>query len=88
MPLEKRYGKPLKTTAIVKKEIGIQLDKGTFGLKEVEGAQLDKETFSWIDDQGSRITVESIYSDYDKGGVIIESSSLVTAQDPAGKRAK
>jgi len=86
--LEKKYGKPLKKNAIVKKEIGIQLDKGTFGLKEVEGAQLDKETFSWIDDQGSRITVESIYSDYDKGGVIIESSSLVTAQDPAGKRAK
>lgn len=86
--LEKKYGKPLKKNAIVKKEIGIQLDKGTFGLKEVEGVQLDKETFSWIDDQGSRITVESIYSDYDKGGVIIESSSLVAAQGSAGKMAK
>lgn len=84
--LEKKYGKPLKKNTIVKKEIGTQTDKGTFALKEVEGAQLDKETFIWVDDQGSRITVESIYSDYDKGGVIIESSSLA-AQDSAEKKA-
>lgn len=86
--LEKKYGKPLKKNTIVKKEIGTQLDKGTFVLKEAEGTQLDKETFIWVDDQGSRITVESIYSDYNKGGVVIESSSPVTAQDPAEKRAK
>ena len=85
--LEKKYGKPLKKNTIVKKEIGTQIDKGTFVLKEAEGTQLDKETFIWVDDQGSRITVESIYSDYDKGGVIVESSS-VTAQDPAEKKAK
>ncbi len=86
--LEKKYGKPLKKNTIVKKAIGTQLDQGTFGLKEVEGAQLDKETFIWVDDQGSRITVESIYSDYDKGGVVIEPSSSVAAQDAAGKKAK
>jgi len=83
--LEKKYGKPLKKNTIVKKEIGTQTDKGTFALKEVEGAQLDKETFIWVDGQGSRITVESIYSDYDKGGVIVESSS-VAAQDSAEKK--
>ncbi|OGS94058.1 MAG: hypothetical protein A3H31_03075 [Gallionellales bacterium RIFCSPLOWO2_02_FULL_57_47] len=85
--LEKKYGKPLKQNAIVKKAIGTQLDQGTFGLKEVEGFQLDKETFIWVDNQGSRITVESIYSDYDKGGVAIESSASVAAQDSAEKSA-
>lgn len=86
--LEKKYGKPLKENTTVKKEIGIQSDKGAFVLKEVKEAQLDKEIFIWVDDQGSRITVESIYSDYDKGGVVIESSSLVAAQGSAEKRAK
>lgn len=86
--LEKKYGTPLKKKTIVKKEIGTQLDQGTFGLKEVEGAQLDKETFAWVDGQGSRITVESIYSDYDKGGVVIESPSSVAAQDSAEKKTK
>lgn len=86
--LEKKYGKPLKENTTVKKEIGIQSDKGAFVLKEVKEAQLDKETFIWVDNQGSRITVESIYSDYDKGGVVIESSSLVAAQGSAEKRAK
>jgi len=84
--LEKKYGMPLKKKTIVKKEIGTQLDQGTFGLKEVEGAQLDKETFVWVDDQGSRITVDSIYFDYNKGGVVIESPS-VAAQD-SEKKAK
>lgn len=85
--LEKKYGKPLKKNTIVKKQIGTKIDEGTFMLKEAEGAQLDKETFIWVDDQGSRITVESIYSDYDKGGVVIESSS-VAANDSAEKREK
>lgn len=85
--LEKKYGKPLKKNTIVKKQIGTKIDEGTFMLKEAEGAQLDKETFVWVDDQGSRITVESIYSDYDKGGVVIESSS-VAANDSAEKREK
>ncbi|MGC2047436.1 MAG: hypothetical protein WA635_02325 [Gallionella sp.] len=78
--LEKRYGKPLKKNTIVKIEIGTQTDSGTFGLKEAAGAQLDKETFLWVDDQGSRITVESVYSDYNNGGVVIEASSSVAAQ--------
>ncbi len=85
--LEKKYGKPLKKNTIVKIEIGTELEKGTFVVKEAEGAQLDKETSIWVDDQGSRITVESIYSDYDKGGVVIESSP-VAAQDTAEKKAK
>ena len=85
--LEKKYGEPLKKTAKVKKAIGTQVDQGTFVVKEAEGTQLDKETFIWVDSQGSRITVESIYSDYDKGGVTIESSS-VAAQDTAGNKAK
>lgn len=84
--LEKKYGKPLKENTKVKKEIGIQ-EQGTFVVKETEGAQLDKETFVWEDDQGSRITIESIYTDYNKGGVIIQSSS-VSAQDPAKKSEK
>ena len=86
--LETKYGKPLKEKTIVKNAIGTQLDQGTFGLKEVKEAQLDKEIFIWVDDQGSRITVESIYFDYNKGGVTIESSSSVAAQDAAGKKAK
>ena len=85
--LEKKYGKPLKKNTKVKVEIGTELDKGTFVVKESEGVQLDKETSIWVDDQGSRITVESIYSDYDKGGVVIESSS-VAAHDTAEKKAK
>lgn len=85
--LEKKYGKPLKKNTIVKKAIGTQVEKGTFVIKEAEGPQLDKETFVWVDDQGSRITVESIYSDYDKGGVAIESSSSVAAQEVAAKKA-
>ena len=85
--LEKKYGKPLKKTAVVKKAIGTQLDKGTFVVDEAKGAPLDKETFVWVDNQGSRITVESIYSDYDKGGVTIESSSAA-AQDTAENKAK
>lgn len=84
--LEKKYGKPLKKNTKVKKEIGTQVDQGTFVVKESEGTQLDKETFVWVDDQGSRITVDSIYSDYNKGGVVIESSSSVSAQDSAEKR--
>lgn len=83
--LEKKYGKPLKKNTKVKKEIGTQ-DQGTFVVKESEGTQLDKETFVWVDDQGSRITVDSIYSDYNKGGVVIESSSSVSAQNSAEKR--
>lgn len=86
--LEKKYGAPLKKKSIVKIEIGTEVDKGNFVVKEAKGAQLDKETFIWVDDQGSRITVESIYSDYNKGGVAIESSLLVAAQDSAEKRAK
>lgn len=86
--LEKKYGKPLKTNAKVKKEIGTQIDQGTFAVKESEEAQLDKETFVWVDDQGARIKVESIYSDYDKGGVTIESSASVAAQDAAVKTSK
>ena len=85
--LEKKYGTPLKKNTIIKKEIGTQLDKGTFGLKEVKEAQLDKEIFIWVDDQGSRIIVESIYSDFDMGGVTIESPS-VAAQGSAEKKAK
>lgn len=85
--LEKKYGKPLKKSTIVKKAIGMQLDKGTFVVDEEKGTQLNKDTFVWVDDQGSRITVESIYSDYDKGGVTIESPSGA-AQDAAEKKAK
>lgn len=85
--LEKKYGKPLKKNTIIKKEIGTQTEKGTFALKEVEEAQLDKETFIWVDDQGSRITVESIYSDYNMGGVTVESAP-VAAQNSAEKKAK
>ena len=83
--LEKKYGKPLKKNTIIKKEIGTQTEKGTFALKEVKEAQLDKETFIWVDDQGSRITVESIYSDYNMGGVTVESSP-VAAQYSAEKK--
>ena len=85
--LEKKYGEPLKKHTKVKIETGVLLETGAFVVKEAEGNQLDKETFIWMDDQGSRITVESIYSDYNKGGVVIESSS-VTAQGSAEKRAK
>lgn len=70
--LETKYGKPLKNNTIVKNAIG---------------TQQDKETFIWVDDQGSRITIESIYYDYNKGGVAIESSS-VAAQDAVEKKAK
>jgi len=84
--LEKKYGKPLKKNSIVKMEVGIKLDDGAFVVKEAEGAKLDKETFVWVDDQGSRIIVESIYSDYDKGGVTIEHPSLVAAQDTVEKK--
>lgn len=83
--LEKKYGKPQKQSSIVKKEIGTLLDTGNFELKEAEGSQLNKETFVWVDEQGSRITVESVYSDYDKGGVTIESSA---SHDAAEKKAK
>lgn len=86
--LEKKYGEPLKKHTKVKVEMGVQLDTGAFVVKEAEGNQLDKETFIWVDGQGSRITVESIYSDYNKGGVVIESPSPVAAQDPAAKRVK
>ena len=85
--LEKKYGTPLKKNTVVKKEVGTQIDKGTFVLKEAEGTQLDKEIFIWVDNQGSRITVESIYSDYNMGGVTIESSP-VAAQNSAEKKAK
>lgn len=85
--LEKKYGKPHRKSAILKKEIGTQLDEKTFGIKEVEGIQLDKEIFVWIDEQGSRIIVESIYSDYNKGGVTIEPSPAA-AQNSAAKKAK
>ncbi|MDP2761157.1 MAG: hypothetical protein Q8O64_12285 [Sideroxyarcus sp.] len=86
--LEKKYGKPLKKTSLVKREIGVQLDTGTFALKEAEEAQLDKEIFIWLDEKGSRIIVESIYSDYDKGGVTIQSSPSIATQDTAEKKAK
>ena len=69
--LEAKYGKPQKTSTIIKNAIG---------------TQFDKDTFVWVDDQGSRITIESIYYDYNKGGVVIESASA--AQDTAGKKAK
>lgn len=80
--LEKKYGKPLKKNTTIKREIGTQTDKGTFVLKEAEEAKLDKETFIWVDGQNSRITVESVYSDYDKGGVVIESSSSAAQDQP------
>lgn len=86
--LEKKYGKPLKRNSIVKMEVGIKLDDGAFVVKEAEGTKLDKETFVWVDDQGSRIIVESIYSDYDKGGVTIERPSSVAAQDTVEKKVK
>lgn len=85
--LEKQYGAPLKKKTIVKKEVGTEVDQGTFVMKEAEGAQLDKETFTWVDEQGSRITVESVYFDFDKGGVAIEAPSLA-AQGAAEKKAK
>ncbi|HUW26904.1 MAG TPA: hypothetical protein VMW07_10325 [Gallionella sp.] len=85
--LEKKYGEPLKKKGKVKKAIGILLDTGSFELKETEESQLDREAFVWVDDQGSRVIVQSIYSDYDKGGVVIE-SSLAAARDAAGKKAK
>lgn len=80
--LEKKYGKPLKNKTVVKKAIGTQLEKGTFVMDETKGTKLDldKETFTWVDDQSSRITVESIYSEYDKGGVVIESSIAAKAK--------
>ncbi len=81
--LEKKYGKPLKKSVIIKKEIGTQLDEKTFALKESKEAQLDKEIFVWIDDQGSRIIVESIYSDYNMGGVAIESSPAAVQNSAA-----
>ncbi|MBI5435731.1 MAG: hypothetical protein HY937_01215 [Nitrosomonadales bacterium] len=71
--LETKYGKPLKEHTIVKNAIG---------------TQQDKETFAWVDDQGSRITIESIFYDYNRGGVAIESASSVAAQDAAAKKAK
>jgi len=70
--LEAKYGNPLKKNTKIKNAIG---------------TQLDRETFIWMDDQGSRITVDSIYYDYNKGGVVIESSSIA-AQDTAEKKAK
>lgn len=85
--LEKKYGTPLKKNTTVKKAIGMQLETGNFVVDEEKGTPLDKETFIWVDDQGSRITVESIYSDYDKGGVAIEFSSVAT-QDSAAKKSK
>lgn len=85
--LEKKYGEPLKKKTIVKKAVGTLLDTGNFELKETEASQLDKETFVWVDNQGSRIIVQSIYSDYDKGGVVIETASAA-ARDPAEKKAK
>lgn len=70
--LEKKYGAPLKKHTTVKKAIGMQLSTGSFGVDEEKGIPLDKEIFVWVDDKGSRIIVESIYSEYDKGGAIIE----------------
>lgn len=70
--LETKYGTPLKEKTIVKNAIG---------------TQLDKETFVWVDDQGTRITIESIFYDYNKGGVVIEASSAA-AQGSAEKKAK
>lgn len=84
--LEKKYGKPAKQNAKLKKEIGIQ-EQGTFVVKETEGAQLEKDTFVWEDDRGSRITIESIYTDYNQGGVTIQSPP-VSVQDTANKREK
>jgi len=71
--LETKFGEPLKEKTVVKNAIG---------------TQQDKETFIWVDDQGSRITINSIYYDYNKGGVVIESTSPVAAQDAAAKKAK
>lgn len=71
--LEAKYGKPQKTSTILKNAIG---------------TQFDKDTFVWVDEQGSRITIESIYYDYNKGGVAIESAASVAAQDAAAKKAK
>ena len=71
--LETKYGKPQKENTVVKNAIGIQQDK---------------ETFTWVDNQGSRITINSIYYDYNKGGVVIESSSPAVAQGAAEKKAK
>lgn len=71
--LEKKYGKPLNNKTIVTNAIG---------------TKQDKETFIWVDDQGSRITIESIYYDYNKGGVVIESASSIAAQNAGGKKTK
>lgn len=71
--LEAKYGKPQQEHMTVKNAIGIQQDK---------------ETFVWVDDHGSRITIESIFYDYNRGGVVIESASSIAAQDAAAKKAK
>ena len=71
--LEKKYGKPQKKSTVVENAIGIKQDK---------------DTFIWVDDKGSRIAINSIYYDYNKGGVVIESSSAVAAQDAAENKAK
>lgn len=71
--LEAKYGKPQKTSTVIKNAIG---------------TQFDKDTFVWVDDQGSRITIESIFYDYNKGGVVIESAAAIAAQAAAAKKAK
>lgn len=71
--LETKFGKPQKTSTTIKNAIG---------------TQFDKDTFVWVDEQGSRITIESIFYDYNKGGVVIESASAIAAQEAAAKKAK
>lgn len=71
--LETKYGKPQKEDTTVKNAIG---------------TQQAKETFTWVDDQGSRITINSIYYDFNRGGVVFESSPPVAAQGAAEKKAK
>ncbi len=71
--LEAKFGKPQKTSTVIKNAIG---------------TQFDKDTFVWVDDQGSRITIESIFYDYNKGGVVIESAAAIAAQEAAAKKAK
>ncbi|MDE2118536.1 MAG: hypothetical protein KGJ19_08065 [Betaproteobacteria bacterium] len=71
--LEAKYGKPQKTSTVIKNAIG---------------TKFDKDTFVWVDDQGSRITIESIFYDFNKGGVVIESAAAIAAQDAAAKKAK
>jgi hypothetical protein len=49
------------------------------------GEKFDKDIFTWTDNRGSRITVESIYSQVDRGRIVIDSASSVAAKKAAEK---